>query len=196
MKVLVLGGTALSGPFIVQELIDRGYEVTVYHRGKSESPFLPDCEHIHSDRKDLESFEATLRALEADSIIDLFSANGLESQCVVRTFQGRIKSSVHISSGDVYRDIGTDALLTEDSPWREGLPYGGKLGEEYDKKKMETTVMAACAAGEFPAAVIRYPVIYGPGIGDAAYRSGALFSASLTAGNGSPCLRLRSRFRW
>lgn len=179
MKVLVLGGTALSGPFIVQELIDREHDVTVYHRGKSESPFLPACTHVHGDRKDHETFEATLRDQEAEGVIDLFSANGTESDCVVRAFRGRIRSSVHISSGDVYRDIGTDELLTEDAPWREGLPYGGKLGEEYDKKKMETAVMEACSTGEFPATVIRYPVIYGPGIGSAVYREWSMIQRVL-----------------
>ena len=181
MKVLVLGGTALSGPFIVRKLLDHGHEVTVYHRGQSESPFLPACDHVYGDRKDFETFEAALRDIEAEAVIDLFSANGLESECVVRAFRGRIKSSVHISSGDVYRDIGTDRLLSEDAPWREGLPYGGKLGEEYDKKKMETTVTEACATGGFPATVIRYPVIYGPGVGNAAYREWTIIQRVLDA---------------
>ena len=36
MKVLVIGGTGATGPFVVDGLIKRGYEVTVFHRGVHE----------------------------------------------------------------------------------------------------------------------------------------------------------------
>ena len=37
MKALVVGGTGPTGPIIVQGLLDRGYEVTIYHRGAARS---------------------------------------------------------------------------------------------------------------------------------------------------------------
>ena len=41
MKALVVGGTGPTGPLIVQGLLDRGYEVTVYHRGFHVSAMSP-----------------------------------------------------------------------------------------------------------------------------------------------------------
>ena len=38
MKALVVGGTGPTGPFIVNGLIERGYEVTIFHRGTHEIP--------------------------------------------------------------------------------------------------------------------------------------------------------------
>jgi hypothetical protein len=34
MRVLILGGTGLTGPFVVQRLNRLGYEVVVFHRGR------------------------------------------------------------------------------------------------------------------------------------------------------------------
>ena len=36
MKALVIGGTGPTGPYIVEGLLRRGYEVTIYHRGTHE----------------------------------------------------------------------------------------------------------------------------------------------------------------
>jgi len=37
MKALVIGGTGATGPFIIDGLLKRGYEVTVLHRGVHEA---------------------------------------------------------------------------------------------------------------------------------------------------------------
>ena len=33
MRILVIGGSQLSGPFMVRQLIERGHDVTLYNRG-------------------------------------------------------------------------------------------------------------------------------------------------------------------
>ena len=58
MKALVVGGTGPTGPLIVQGLMDRGYEVTVYHRGFHEPDDLPQVHsHVHGDPFTKEAFE-------------------------------------------------------------------------------------------------------------------------------------------
>ena len=50
MRALVVGGTAATGPPIVRRLLQRGYDVTLYHRGLHEVDDLPDdLEHIHGE---------------------------------------------------------------------------------------------------------------------------------------------------
>lgn len=49
MKALVVGGTGPTGPYIVQGLLDRGYDVSVLHRGYHETDELPPVPHIHGD---------------------------------------------------------------------------------------------------------------------------------------------------
>jgi nucleoside-diphosphate-sugar epimerase len=38
MNALVVGGTGPTGPFIVNGLLQRGYKVTIFHRGTHEIP--------------------------------------------------------------------------------------------------------------------------------------------------------------
>ena len=49
MKALVIGGTGPTGPFVVDGLLKRGYDVTILHRGTHETDILPDAEHLHGD---------------------------------------------------------------------------------------------------------------------------------------------------
>ena len=50
MKALVIGGTGPTGPFVVEGLINRGYEVAIFHRGTHEIELPESVEHIHGDR--------------------------------------------------------------------------------------------------------------------------------------------------
>ena len=43
------GGVSPS-PRIVQEAVERGHEVTVFHRGPAEPSAFPEVEHVHGDR--------------------------------------------------------------------------------------------------------------------------------------------------
>jgi len=51
MKLLVIGGTHFVGRHAVEQAVERGHEVTVFHRGGSEpGDGFPDVQHVHGDR--------------------------------------------------------------------------------------------------------------------------------------------------
>jgi 2'-hydroxyisoflavone reductase len=50
MKLLVLGGTVFLGRHIVQVALERGHEVTLFHRGQHGADVFPDLEHLIGDR--------------------------------------------------------------------------------------------------------------------------------------------------
>ena len=51
MKLLVIGGTHFVGRHAVEQAVERGHDVTVFHRGGSEpGGGFPDIEHVHGDR--------------------------------------------------------------------------------------------------------------------------------------------------
>ena len=51
MNLLVIGGTHFVGRHAVERAVERGHEVTVFHRGRSEPDNrFPDVEHVHGDR--------------------------------------------------------------------------------------------------------------------------------------------------
>lgn len=50
MRLLPIGGTSFVGLAAVEEAVDRGHDVTVFHRGEREPAELSGIEHIHGDR--------------------------------------------------------------------------------------------------------------------------------------------------
>ena len=47
---LVIGGTGPTGPYVVNGLLDRGFQVTILHTGRHETDLIgPEVEHIHTD---------------------------------------------------------------------------------------------------------------------------------------------------
>ena len=47
MRVLVIGGTGITGPHVVRRLVEMGHEVTIFHRGQHEADLPPEVRHIH-----------------------------------------------------------------------------------------------------------------------------------------------------
>lgn len=67
LKVLILGGTSFLGPHLVEELQERGHEVTLFNRGTQNSSLVPMVEKLQGNR------DGGLQALEGrrwDAIID------------------------------------------------------------------------------------------------------------------------------
>ena len=47
---LVIGGTGPTGPYVVNGLVDRGFQVSILHTGRHETSLIgPEVEHIHTD---------------------------------------------------------------------------------------------------------------------------------------------------
>jgi len=49
MKALVVGGTGPTGPYVVEGLLKKGYDVAILHRGLHEVEYSQPVEHIHTD---------------------------------------------------------------------------------------------------------------------------------------------------
>lgn len=50
MKLLILGGTKFVGRHIAETALERGHEVSVFHRGQTGPDLLPEAEHILGNR--------------------------------------------------------------------------------------------------------------------------------------------------
>src|SRR3546814_10962314 len=66
---LVVGGTAATGVSIVAGLRERGYDVTIYHRGTHELPELDALEHIHGDPHHRDTIAADLGTRRWDVVV-------------------------------------------------------------------------------------------------------------------------------
>jgi nucleoside-diphosphate-sugar epimerase len=118
MKLLILGGTQFVGRAVAEAALERGHELTLFHRGRTNPGLFPEAEHVHGDREvDL----SPLAGRSWDAIID---TSGYTPE-VVRASAAALAGThyVFVSTIAVYADlsIGPD----EDSPvYTEGDGYG------------------------------------------------------------------------
>src|SRR6266487_877024 len=138
MRVLILGGTRFIGRRIALELLARGDDVMVVHRGQTEPAELSGCAHVHSARSALAEVADQLRAWRPDAVIDTRAMTAADASAVLPHLPDA--HLVLLSSIDVYRAY---ELL---------LPG---LGEHYDKLDVEPLYLArgGCA--------LRLSLIYG-----------------------------------
>jgi nucleoside-diphosphate-sugar epimerase len=161
MRVLVLGGTRFSGPFVVRELAAAGHELMVFHRGEHNVE-LP-AEQVYGDFADFDHQVDRLRAFEPDTVVDMFALRSHDA-ARVGAFTRSARHAVVLSSADVYRAFGRlcgsepgppdPVPLTEDSPLREQV-----VEADYDKVGVE----AALREVDLPVTVLRLSGVYGPG---------------------------------
>jgi len=173
MRILVLGGTALTGPHAVRRLHALGHEVTVFHRGDHEAEFPAGVRHLYGD---FAHPPGEVLHPAPDVVVHMWLMTEADAHAFLETFSGIAGRAVVISSGDVYRAYGRlqrqepgppDLIpLTEDAPLRESrYPYRGQAPNpdhwmaRYDKILVEQAVMSR---SDLPATILRFPAVVGP----------------------------------
>jgi nucleoside-diphosphate-sugar epimerase len=168
-RALVIGGTGPTGPFVVEGLHDRGYDVTILHGGQHEVEFsVPDVRHIHVDPHFQETLESGIGAETWDLVVAQYG----RLRIVANVFKGRTERLVAIG--------GATALFAgdEDERWGgTGRPtlfpdtstiYHRELREDGSNKlglrmvEAMQTLFDNHAAGAYAATYIGYPLNYGP----------------------------------
>ena len=169
MKILILGGTSLTGPFTTRYLVEQGHQVTIFHRGQRQVDLPPAVNRIIGERRKLDEFISEFRQLAPDVVLDMLAFTRQDAEMLVRVFKGIAQRVVVPSSGDVYRVFGrlhgTEPGPVEPIPLAEDAPLREKLsihGEEYEKRWVEQFVMGD---PDLPGTILRYPMIYGPNDG-------------------------------
>jgi len=170
MRILVLGGTKFVGPHVVRQLAARRHEITIFHRGATETELPGRVRHIHGDFASFSEHLDELKRLSPEVVLDMVPFRE-EDACRVKAFAGVARRVVVISSQDVYRAFGRiwrtepgppdPVPLTEDSPLREKL---SSAGLDYNKTAIETAIRRAVINDPaLPATILRLPAIHGPG---------------------------------
>lgn len=169
LKILILGGTAFTGPQLVRLAVDAGHTVTIFNRGRTEQRIggIPDSvERLVGDR-DPKVAEG-LKALEGDRTwdvcIDLSGQYPRHVGASAKLLAGRVKHYTFVSSISAYTEPYPEKL-DEEAPLAKladpntedmagGMNYGG-LKAACEKAAME--------AMPGKVAVVRPGLIVGPG---------------------------------
>jgi nucleoside-diphosphate-sugar epimerase len=157
MKTLLLGGTGLISTAITRFLVQRGDQVTMYNRGKSQARTPPGPKVILGDRKDVAVFEQQMKeAGTFDCVIDMICYLPGDAESDVRAFKGRCGQLIFCSTVDVYTKPATRYPYTENEPLS-GVSLYGK-----SKVKCEG-IFAAANGADLPVTIIRPAYTYGEG---------------------------------
>lgn len=164
-RALVIGGTGPTGPFVVQGLAERGFEVTILHGGQHEVDFAVPVEHIHDDPH----FAETLARGVGERIFDLVVAQYGRMAVVADFFARRTArllaigaaTGIYAPDGDPrWGSLGRPALFPDtttvfiDNPERDKLKY--RMAQAYHR------LMDHDAADDYAATYLGYPNNYGP----------------------------------
>lgn len=165
MKALVIGGSGPTGPHVLSGLLERGYDVTMLHRGVHEPAELPEVRHLHADPHFAETLVDAVGAETFDVVIAMYG----RIKIVAEVLAPRCGQLVAISGVPVYRGFVEPQHTT---------PYGMKLMAREDSAKADTAdvpskaamlilnaeraVFEHGAAHGTAVSSLRYPQIYGP----------------------------------
>jgi 2'-hydroxyisoflavone reductase len=116
MRILVLGGTSFVGRAIVESALDKGHEVTVFHRGRTGADLFPGIDRRIGDR-DTGDYSALL-AGEWDAVADVSGYLPRHVGQAVAVLGDRVGRYLFVSSHAVYERTGVGPDSDEDTPRR------------------------------------------------------------------------------
>jgi len=168
LRILILGGTGLTGPHQVQYALSRGHKITLFNRGKQPHTWPGPVEELVGDRNtgDLKALEGR----EWDVCIDNPTTLPFWVRDAGRVLRGRIKHFIFISTISVYADNlkpADETAPVASYPGKDAMAetmesFRAKMGELYGPLK---ALSEKEAEKQFPqqTTIIRPGLIVGPG---------------------------------
>ena len=164
MKALVVGGTGPSGPYLVNGLLERGYDVSILHGGQHEVDFVGPVEHIHVDPHFAETLNPALEGKKYDLSIATYG----RIRIIAETLRGKTDRLITVGGGAYawatdpqWGPMGPTANLVEGRSPLADDPNGVRPFSHLIWQT-EQTVLQGHRDGAYQSAVLRYPTIYGP----------------------------------
>ncbi|MFI1012477.1 NAD-dependent epimerase/dehydratase family protein [Streptomyces sp. NPDC020965] len=156
MRLLILGGTEFAGRAVVESALARGWDVTVFHRGRHPAP--AGVTELLGDRTRPDGLDALAEG-EWDIVVDTWSAAPRVVRDSARLLADRVGRYVYVSSCSVYAwpiAVGFD----ESAPVVEGSPDDGDV--PYAEAKRGGELAAVQAFGDERSLLVRAGLLIGP----------------------------------
>jgi nucleoside-diphosphate-sugar epimerase len=164
-QALVIGGTRFVGRHTVSELLEAGYEVTMFNRGNHPDPFVDDdrVSWVEGDRTKDSALEAAADQVDPSIVIDVVAYYPRDVRAATRIF-ANVDAYVYVSSGAVYAD--ETVPKREDESALVGCSPSEATDdsmETYGARKAEGDRAVFAAADEgLRAMSVRPCIVYGP----------------------------------
>jgi 2'-hydroxyisoflavone reductase len=158
MKLLLIGGTRFSGRALTGLALERGHDVTVFHRGTGDEDPWPEAEHVHADRGG--GFEA-LAGRSFDVVADMcgYVPRELRATCSAFADAGLY---AFVSSLSAHRDDVRPDATEDDDVCEPPFPDTEEIREDtYGPLKVASEREVRGAFGD-RALIVRPGLIVGP----------------------------------
>ena len=162
LKILILGGTAFTGPHLIKHAMDRGHSISIFNRGKTKptvhKAMFDKVEQLIGDRND--NLEA-LKGRQWDAVIDNYAVYPRWVRQATDILKGNVDTYLFTSTLSVHESFSKrglnedDPVGTTDTPDLEDMSLYGPL------KALSEQV--ARDAFKERAIIVRPHLIVGPG---------------------------------
>jgi 2'-hydroxyisoflavone reductase len=139
LRILFIGGTGFIGPHMVRRALERGHQVTLFNRGRSNPHLFPTVEKLIGDR---DGGLGILKGRSWDAVIDTSGYLPRTVRDSARLLQGSVHRYLFVSTGDVYATFSTPNL-------DENAPLDTLEGPRPTMPPITTVPSRYCASGPF-----------------------------------------------
>ncbi|NLO06660.1 MAG: NAD-dependent epimerase/dehydratase family protein [candidate division WS1 bacterium] len=164
MKVLIIGGTRYLGREIMMRLAERGDEVTLLNRGRTECALPDNVDCLTADIMDpdllveaLEGDDGRVRTF--DTCVHMIAMDGARAERVIEAVWGLIGHYVQCGSTGVFMPL-QRCPADESEPVAPPPPDMGGFGS---KAESDQVARELCAQYDLPLTILRPTNIMGPG---------------------------------
>jgi nucleoside-diphosphate-sugar epimerase len=156
MRALFIGGTGIISTAVSRLAVEKGVELYLLNRGKSDEFFPEGARRIVADMRDRDAVRAALGSLDFDAVVDWIAFTPDQVEADLSLFEGRTRQYVFISSASAYQKPPSHYLVTESTPLAN--PYW-----QYSRDKIacEELLNRAYRERGFPATIVRPSLTYG-----------------------------------
>ncbi len=116
MRVLFIGGTGNISTACTRLAAEKGIEIYLFNRGKSETSLQGQAQFIRGDIRDMSSAADALQHHRFDVVVDWVAYTPAHIEMDISLFKGRVHQYVFISSAAAYQKPPHHYLITESTP--------------------------------------------------------------------------------
>ena len=116
LKILILGGTRFLGPALVESALDRGHELTLFNRGRSNPHMFPEIEKLKGNRDSkIDDGLSALKGREWDAVVDTSGYITRHVRESAKLLSDAVRQYLFISTISVYADASQHGINEQSS---------------------------------------------------------------------------------
>ena len=116
IRVLFIGGTGVISSACSRLCIEKGYDLYLLNRGRSQRPVPEGAKTLISDFSDKKDVSAVLGKKDFDVVVNWIAYTQADVQADYKLFRDRTNQYIFISSASAYRKPATILPITENEP--------------------------------------------------------------------------------